>query len=319
VVGVVVLLSSCGSPESENASSTRPPTTPLSAGSTIPDAAGLPEVSVSATNVEATPSPYLGSLHFDWPSNCRVAVSEFVDWDGQTMRLSYPVAIADDGDGLRIEWGTIDVIESMGKAATEPEAGQIAALFALPTLTVGSDGNAVAVSGADEIVQQMRDVGLVDGSIDETALIAEIEKTVLIKYWDTWVGRWVALGSVSALQVNGEATLTVGDSVLTYDLATESLVPETEGIARLRQTAFFDEDDLRALEGQTLVDDAGFEGDVDTGETTRFEIVTAPMSLRPTRITFDDRTYAAVDGELASRYEHREWTFDWSASTCDLD
>lgn len=292
--------------------------------SSTPTAATAPTPAATASADDAPGDgamPYIGSLRFDWPVGCRVVVTETVDRDGETAQFVYPLIIQEAGDNLEVSYGELEVIHVGDRPVPDSEQEQVAALFAQPSFTIDREGAFVSVSGVDDLLLNMQASGVIAEVPDREALVAVVEETVLNKYWGSWVGRWLEWPEVTAEVMDDVVVARVGDTDIVYDLRRESLPPSTSGAAHLRDTTTIEGEALERLIAANFGALSGGEvdesfGEVDGEKVTVVEAILDPATLRPTTARFDDRSTVQIDGEIDSRVEIREWTFDWSSPTC---
>lgn len=304
VAGVV---SSCGS--SIGGQPARP--APTTAASSVSDVSDDGEA----------PVPFIGTLRFDWPVECDVAVIETVERDGETVQFGYPLLVREAGDDIEVSYGELYVIHVNDQPVPDSEQEQLTALFTQPAFIVDRQGIFVAMSGVDEMLRNMQSSGVIGEVPDRDAFVAVVEEQVFTKHWGSWAGRWVEWPEVTADVTDDVVTVPVGETDIKYDLRRESLAPPDSGSAHLRHTTTIQDGDLERFAAATYGALSGGDvnapfGEVTGQKVTVVEAVLDPTTMRPTTARLDDRTEITIDGEANSRIEVRVWEFDWSSPSC---
>lgn len=320
---VAVALSACGTESSaEPAASAMDRATTAIPGTTIDSTTGTATATTSTPGNTGGAVSYVGPLIFDWPTGCDVIVTETVDKDGETAQFVYPVYIREIGADIEIDYGELDVVHVRGNPLSPEQEAQMAALFALPSITVGADGRVVSISGVDDLLADMQELGVIGELPDRDAFVAVVEESVVSKYWGSWVGRWAEWPEITGELLDDKVIVPVGDEMITYDLRRESVLPADNHMAHLRDTTTIEGPEFArflaanrgAISGGTA-DSSIFDG-AEGEKVTIVEAVLDPTTLRPATVTYDDRSTATLDGETTSRFEVREWAFDWSSPSC---
>jgi hypothetical protein len=317
------VMGGCGSPGSEEAVDeivveTAPQTAQSVDATTSPRA---PTSTPSEPSDADAQEPYIGPLRFEWPIGCEVIVTETVERDAETAQFVYPLFIREAGDNIEVSYGELDVIHFRDQPVSAADQAQLAALFAQPSFTVDREGGFVSVSGVDDLLRNMQAAGVIGEVPDREAFVSVIEETVLNQYWGSWVGRWVERPEVTAEVMDDVVITRVADADIAYDLRRESLTPSENGSAHLRDTTTIEGAELERFLAATRgalsgADESEAFSGVDGEKVTVVDAVLDPVTLRPTRVRFDDRSTIEIDGQVDSRVEVREWAFDWSSPSC---
>ena len=238
---------------------------------------------------------YLGALHFAWPEGCSVPVSEEVNKTGQTATLSYRLEISDHPQGRLISYRDLQVVTLNGATPSPALARSAQATFGLPSFLVKDSGMALEVIGV------------------------MAERDAITKYWNSWVGLWLAVEPIDALRRDyfmSDDYMTSapnGGEAGTEPFAVESLIPERGGEARLRMTHVLEGAAFaRSINASTGADAEGLSGQA----TTTVEIAAEPTTLKARRVTFAHDATVSRDGSTRTTTENRQWSFAWEKLTC---
>lgn len=261
-------------------------------------------------------SPYLGPLTFAWPTGCAVSIAESVERPELT-ELTYSLRLESAGDGVSVVFTDVVVNKAGGREVPADEQAGVAALFSFPELRVGADGIVAEVLGAKAIAEELIAAEPAAGqNADELA--AQLEDTVVGKYWEAWVGFWSRLESIGAEDFSRviPGTISSGDIDTAYVI--RSARRSADGYARLFNSRRVDGESFLRLIDELTATSTDEEIDaamarVSGSRTSTFEVVIDPLTLRPSAASFDLDIEVTRDG-VADQYRERfDWTFDWSA------
>ena len=264
--------------------------------------------------------PYLGPLRFDWPSGCSVPVTEIVGKNGSRATLAYDVDLQTHEQGLLVRYVDLVVNDLDGRPLGAELQAQAQAAFTLPGFIVDADGLALAMTGFDEMLRSLEELGLASPAIYTPEFRAVTEEAVINKYWETLVGLWAGLGRIDQPILRSTLPVPVGDELFDLDLVVESIGTTAEGHAILRSTQRLEGDELLRSMGalqSSLGGGGGSSSGIDGGQrTVTIDLTTDPETLRPVTAELSIDVELVIDGRPESRLERRQWTFDWDAGDC---
>jgi len=263
---------------------------------------------------------YTGPLTFDWPSDCSIPVIEEVTNRGRVATLSYSFEVAAYDSTLTISYADLEILAIDGQPLSTGQLQAAAAGLAVPGYRVDSDGLAVGLVGVEELIGQMEAMGMDAQMLNSPSFLVAMEDAAIRKHWDSLVGFWAGLGSVSSAEYTYSVPVPIGSDVIDLDVIVESLEIAENGNARLRQTQVVEGQDMaKALDAQSQSlgsDNTTLQSVDDSQTTTIVEVVTDPQTLRPdwAQIEIEMKLGSGVGSQ--TRVERREWTLDWESSTC---
>lgn len=271
----------------------------------------------TAADPQRLGDPYLGPMHFDWGSDCAVAVREHVTKAGTTAELTYQLRITGDPGGATVAFEDMRIDRLNGEQAEAPPA--VLAGFRLPSFEIDETGRVVEVSGIQDLIDELGDVAPGLGTPSTPGFVAVLEETVASKYWGSWVGLWVDVESIDEV----EHTVVVPQELngVSYDVevTVSSVGTDAAGDVVLRLVEVIEgENFARAFLGinGTLGSKTTTPPDFEGSRTTTVEIITDPADLRTTAAWFTQEIAVSAEGQHQARRETRAWTFDWEGSDC---
>jgi hypothetical protein len=234
--------------------------------------------------------------------------------------IEYSLQPEPDSAGMRVSLVHMAVVEIDGVPVHATLNDRVSAAFRLPDFVVDTMGVQAGVVGLEELIEDFDRILPGAAATITPEAIAQLEDTVLSKYWGTWVGFWAGLGAVDERQADFEVSLP-GAAGITSSVVVETLA-RASGEARLRYVETIEGEafsravgDVHELLGGTAsLDDAAIDG----RRTTTAEVTTDPANLRPRAASLViDVEVTDADGMSASSRESHDWQFAWEDGDCD--
>jgi hypothetical protein len=266
-----------------------------------------------------TGSPYLGPLRFNWKVGCAVGVRETVEKKGVVALLSYKLRTAADGPNIKISFldFKVESIESVDGERFSEKKDRSALRAAMLDFTVSRKGEFVGLANNDAYLSSLTKLSPKFERLTPGTTRGLLEN-VSTKYWQSWVGAWLANGPVDKVEVSKVVDLEIGDTPVLTDMQAWSLAAE-DGFASLRIRSTLDPTNFRKALRAAIAPTEGAPSDFSNVAGERVTLVSAtmdPKTMQPGRVRFEDTSSITEDDSTETRAETREWLFDWENTDC---
>ena len=289
-----------------------------------------------------TPAPE--APRCQWPVPGSVVVTDTTTKQGRTAKSRYTLRILqhEDGESLRIRHDGYEFLEVEGQDATNPRMQQVLASATamaafVPDYRITNTGLYVETIDLEQMLDRMMPTLLARGSHSpeqaqrlreqfQTPEFQQLMHTTLAKYWQSWVGAWVAfevdagksveqpteidvhgvnVPATMVLTHHGAATEHPGHVRLSLRVVAEGPAVREALIKRLAQLQVPDENGQLLAQMQQLAA---------VHSSRHLEVITRLDTLQPAWARFELVTRVTETGasEPREQLERHEYTFDWA-------